>query len=500
MRPLFLLLLGLQALAAQAPISVGSDRHLFLDDTLLDLERCETLDRRMHPPRNLVRVMKPDQPWEALGFIFYASLVDFEGTAMLYYGAYDAEKGKHLCLATSKDGLHFERPNLGQTEHLGSKENNIFPMEAVEAGVFYDPHASQEKRFRLLHNKHWPSIEKGGVYLSNSADGIHWKEHETRLFPRVPDSQPSAYWNPDREVYGIYLRAWDPLRSIGRVETPDLEAPWPYDESVPPFHIWGEGKSPTTSTELPIVMRPDERDPKGVQLYTSTVFRYPWAKDVFLSFPAAYFLYKGTPLQDRQLNSNDGTFDIQLATSRDGISWNRYREPWVEPDYLEGLELNLVSMATGMIRRGRELHQYFIGWPHTHARPAFWDKNLEDRAEWMKKDLGGIYRATSRVDGFVSLSASNEPTVITTKPLEFTGKKLLLNIDTSGVGRATVALLDESGDAIGEFTHANCTPIHADAIDQVVEWETQPEFPTSQPVRVQVKMRNADLFAIEFGE
>ena len=40
-------------------------------------------------------------------------------------------------------------------------------------------------------------------------------------------------------------------------------------------------------------------------------------------------------------------------------------------------------------------------------------------AEWLKRDRGGIYCATQRVDGFVSMDAADTPGTLTTRPLLF---------------------------------------------------------------------------------
>ena len=422
---------------------------------------------------------------------------------MLYYGCYDGEKGKHLALATSQDGLNWERPELGLVDFEGSRKNNLFPFEAVEAGVLLDPVAPPDKRFRLIHNRHWPDPKTAGIYLSHSPDGIHWSPQSTRLHPRVPDSQPSAFWDPARERYAIYLRAWAPRRAIARVEVPDLETPWPFDESVPPLEIWGKEKVATIGTELPVVMQTDDRDPSNVHLYTSAVVRYPWAHDAYLAFPAAYYHFTGDRLKERALDGNDGTFDVQLAVSRNGIEWERFREPWVEPGHVDGLTLQLVSMGTGMIRRGRELHQYFVGWPHTHNRPVKWDRDLEDRAASRERDLGGIYRATSRLDGFVALVAGNEGGTATTPPLRIAGDRLILNIHTAGSGEATVAVLDAAGEALPGYTHDDCHLIHADEVDLPVAWKNHDRLPSGlaeKGGRLQFRLRTARIWALEIEQ
>jgi hypothetical protein len=224
------------------------------------------------------------------------------------------------------------------------------------------------------------------------------------------------------------------------------------------------------------------------------------APNVYLAFPAAYLTYKGPDWQARALNGNDGTFEVQLAASRDGITWNRWRRPYVAAGFHDGIDLRLVSMGQGMVRRGRLLYQYFVGWPHTHGRPVVWDHNLANRAEWLKKDLGGIYVATQRVDGFISMDAAYGGGVLTTRPLRFEGNRLCLNLHTSGSGSAKVAILDAGGTPIPGFTAADCEVINADAIDFQVQWQKGPDVGTlaGRPVRLQLLMRNTRLYAFQF--
>ena len=491
---------GTRANDATTVIDVGDQRQLFLDDALIDLEHSKNIHRSLNSPTSIQRVLKPEKPSEALGFIFYGSVVDDGGEVKLFHGSYDADKKKHFSLATSRDGLHFERPDLGLTEYRGNRHNNILPVEAVEAGVFLDLHAEPAKRYRLLYTRHWPDPATAGVYVASSPDGIRWAESDQRVFPFAPDSQHAGFWDEKVGRYVIYLRAWDPVRSVARVETENLEAPWPYDTSATPHHIWGEDKVPTPSRELPLVMAPDDRDLENVQLYTSAAIRYPFAADTYLAFPAAYRLFRGDEWKSRALNSNDGTFDIQFASSRDGITWNRLRDPYVAAGRHGGLDLRLVSMCQGMVRRGDVLHQYFIGWPHTHGRPVVWDKDLVDRAEWLKRDLGGIYCATLRLDGFVSLDAGDEASVITTRPLRFTGNRLLLNVHTDGAGSVRVALMRPDGTAIPGFGDSDAVAINADSVNQEVVWSGGPDVGplVDQELRVQITLRRAKIFAFQF--
>ncbi|HSI11154.1 MAG TPA: twin-arginine translocation signal domain-containing protein [Chthoniobacter sp.] len=486
--------------AQMGAIDISDRRQLFIDDMLLDLERTQNVARRLNGPHKIQQILKPEQPWEKLGFVFYCGVIDDGGTAKLYHSSYDAEKKKHCSLAISTDGIHWQRPKLGLRAYEGSKENNLLQMNSVEAAMFLDPHSPPEKRYRMVFTRGWPDPAKAGVCVASSPDGLHWSEVSERCLPFIPDNQPTAFWDERIGKYVIYVRAWNPIRTVARVEVDDLEKPWPYDASVPPLHVWGKDKIPTVSRELPTVLAYDEQDQPFLQPYTAEVLPYPGSPDVYFAFPADFQLYKEPQWKARGLTTNDGTFDVGFATSRDGITWNRWRQPYIPTGMYDDLDLRLVSMGFGVVRRGPWLHQYFVGWPYTHGRPEVWERDPASRAAWYGKNLGGIYCATQRVDGYLSMDAANGGGTLTTRPLSFKGNRLRLNVHTTGGGNARVALLDAQGTALPGFSADECEVIQDDAIDFEVRWKNGPDVNAlaGQPLRVQVTMRNAKLYALQF--
>ena len=83
-----------------------------------------------------------------------------------YKSPSDREMG--ICYATSKDGINWEKPDLGLIEYNGSKKNNIVWRGPHGAGVFKDMHEKDPaKRYKVIFQ---------GVFVSFSADGIHWSE------------------------------------------------------------------------------------------------------------------------------------------------------------------------------------------------------------------------------------------------------------------------------------------------------------------------------------
>ena len=486
---------------------LGCQRHLFLDDALIDIAQTRDVTRTLNPPRDIRRIMTPDKPWESLGFIFYSTVLEDEKEIKLYYGSYgwDGKILRNFCLATSQDGEHFERASLNQKVFDGKtyQTNFIFPT-AIETSVFIDPTATPEKRYRMVYSAGGiDNPDQGGVYTATSPDGIHWERNLTRLLPFIPDSQHTAHWDARLKKYVIYTRSWGRerrVRQVCRIAVEEIDKPWPYDASVPGTFPWGKDKTPTLGRELPAVMVPDEHDPENLDVYTNVVMPYPDAADAMLAFPAVYFKFNGPEWKGRALSGNDGNFEVQLATSRDGITWDRWRQPYVAAGYHDGLDLRLVSMAKGMVRRGRWLYQYFVGWPHTHGRPNVWDRDKSDGDAWTKKDKGGIYLARQRVDGFVSMDSAYAGGVLTTKPVVFEGNRLCLNLDTRGTGSARVALLDEGGKPLPGFAENDCESINADDTDCVVKWKDGVEVSAwaGKPVRVQIAMRNTKLYALQF--
>ncbi|MDA2926388.1 hypothetical protein MYX78_03995, partial [Acidobacteria bacterium AH-259-G07] len=64
------------------------------------------------------------------------------------YSEYAESKDWKLCYATSRDGIHWEKPNLGKVEFNGSKNNNILPADTLTP-LFWDRHETDPaKRYK----------------------------------------------------------------------------------------------------------------------------------------------------------------------------------------------------------------------------------------------------------------------------------------------------------------------------------------------------------------
>ena len=103
--------------------SFGTDNQLLFDDALI--EDKSGFELTLNPPEKAERpALEPETSWEAKG-VHASSVVEGEdGVHRLYYGA-TGEDGRSICLATSANGVDWERPSLGLVEYDGSKDNNL---------------------------------------------------------------------------------------------------------------------------------------------------------------------------------------------------------------------------------------------------------------------------------------------------------------------------------------------------------------------------------------
>jgi hypothetical protein len=490
--------------AGQGVRSLGSSRHLFIDDWLT--ERRENVALTVNPAQDRRLVVVADKPWERGGITNYCNVFydPIAAEYKLYYVPVHLESSPifRIALATSKDGITWEKPDLGVVEWQGNKNNNIVIDAQREGTVIIDPNAPDERRYGIL------SGDEPGIYYFSSPDGIRFNRSAEPVSSHHSDSQISTFWDEQRKKYCHYFKVYqgeigqwykgrqvtvhpeipypqnEPLgRSVGRYETASLADRW-----VEPFQC---------------VMARDPRDPGDMDLYTNAAQKYQLAPDVYVAFPTPYYHYNPAPrayLNEPALKiggkRNDGSIDTQLAVSRDGVTWTRYRTPYYPMWRYDDLYLQVVMGFPGLIYKPTHIEQYFAGYNFTHG-----DTNA--RVRYSGRELGGVFRSVQRIDGFVSADFAYEGGSLTTRPFTFDGKQLLLNVNTSASGEGRVAVLDEAGSEIEGFTSKDCRIVNGDFLDKAVQWadgSADVSKLAGRPVRLRFEMRGAKLYSFRFAE
>jgi len=491
-------------------IDLGSRPHLFIDDA--GISEMEGVQFVVNPPYVFQTAIDNDKPWDNIAE--YTSILDDgSGVYRLYYlNTHRPEGIDNIALATSIDGIHWEKPSLGVVEYEGSTDNNIVIGNLIPhpgGTVLYDPRDPKpEWRYKYLTAASVDDLPDTktteGLVIHTSPDGIRFTKQETQIAPFLHDSQAVLLWDNNIEKYVAYLRASDePLfknggRKVVRLETHNIMESWTYRPNPNP-HYGGDHELPYLSNELPTALRTDRFDPIGTDLYNNQVHVYERSPNVYLPFPTCYYHYRGERayLSWSGEGGNEGTGEVQLAVSRDGINFKRYRRPaYIKHGWHANHYTGWPWVYHGMIVRDNRVYQYVSFRTSGHGA-------IDVVPDAVGETYRGVMRVEQKIDRFVAAEFDYTGGRIVTDPIIFEGDCLVLNIDTGALGEARVALLKADGTPIPGFTTADCDIINADWIKRTVSWrqgDTNLSAWSGQPVRLEFECRGGRIFAFRFAE
>jgi hypothetical protein len=472
------LLLPLQMICAQDQpvLDLGSRLELFVDHYLID--RLEGTTLRLHPPIPAESVLSFDRPWEGL-FCGYVTVIRNGELLQLYYrgspsAGGDTTDSEVTCYAESRDGVHWERPNLNLYEVQGTRENNVILAHAAPVthnfAPFLDTHPGvpTEERYKALGGD-----IHSGLFAFVSADGIHWKKlHEEAVLKKgVLDSQNCPFWSETEGQYHCYLRTWTTgefqgFRSISRSSSDD-------------FLQWTDPE-PMSFGNTP-----------AEHLYTNQTIPYFDAPHVYISL-AARFMPGRRVVSESQMLAMGGEkkysgdcSDVVFLTSRGGTEYDRsFLESYVRP----GVGLEHWTSRTNYPARG-------IVPVGDHQMAFYLQRRYGQKDHYLQ-------RMRLRRDGFASVNASFQGGEMITKPFRFTGKNLVLNYSSSVAGWIKVEIHDATGKVLPGYALEECAEIFGDEIKRVVSWKNGSDLSalSQKPVRLRFAMKDADLYALRFSE
>lgn len=505
-------------------------KFLFLDDA--SVERLDNLTRTMHQPERRGAVFKPEVPSDGDMLWGRAPLwIPEEGLYKMFYSCSIPGEGFRMALATSTDGVHWERPNLGLVEFRGAKRNNHVP-EAF-AHILYDPRDPDPgRRYKALQSGEGES--QSGRIPMVSPDGIRWTKLDV---PPIPSSDTSSLchdpergrWIATVKMGGKYGRAagisvsedfehWSERRfffgtdyedqRLGRetirrrLADPGLAKPLFFEPD--PALGW---RPPEWLANLPGPYAQQARWVWQIECYSLPIFPY---EGLYLALPMIYHA-TGTGLPEK--DNTDGFHLIQLAMTRDleqPLTRLGNRQPFIGPSRIDehGLVGNYDRMqlmpTERPVEHGDELRFYYTGFKCRYAMHDRWPDGTprdpatlspSERADWLEDVHNAVCLAVLRRDGFVSLDAGADGGNLLTKPLALADGQLFLNIDAP-TGVATVELLDEAGQPLAGYAGADAAVVTGDAVRLPVRWKSGRALPAGRPVRLKIALRQARLYAL----
>ena len=477
-------------------IDIGDRRQHFLDDLLVD--EASRVSRYANRPDKYAGnpIMVADRPWEQGKYGGRVEGVEIVGQTVLY----DEEEGifkmwyvpwawedrrRPWCYATSADGFHWDKPDLGVVEYGGSTRNNMVGIHGEPSyyNVFKDLRdPDPQRRYKAQGEMHGPGghVPPGGMVNAYSPDGLHWTCNNKAVVlygPDVADASSVLGWDPKRRKYVGYFRPGHPLsheidgigrhrhiRTVGYAESDD-------------FEHW---------TPTRIMLAPDDKDRVDHQYQYFTAALYG---EFYVGFLMVH-------------KTHDQVWDTFLMSSRDGFHWT-----WVDrhDPFLGRGEVGTYDagymMPSGPILHDGRIWIYYSGFSAAHsANPS----------KLGEKDVITVALATLPEDRWAGLLAGPNQGRITTRPFTFEGSKLVVDVDASlpqSIPTETMnfdecevraALADPSGGVIEGFTFERSSRILKSGPHEVTWGEADLSRLQGEAVRLRLEIRNACLYSFQF--
>jgi len=462
------------------------DRYLLLDSRIIESTQNAKLTLgkiKKHPSNPL---FGEDKPWEIKFANLYPNVI-YDSQDKIYkcwYNPFIVDKSAKgmtweerenttythpgptremcVCYAFSKDGIRWEKLELGLIEYGGDRKNNVVFRGPLGAGVFKDPGTSDEARRYKMMMLAWQLTgtvaKRRHAAVAFSRDGILWSQMYfcPEINPVEVDGLFHPMWVPELKQYVAFARMRDrsrvlperyfgkkgAVRQIGRTTSPD-------------FLNW---------TKSEVVFEGEE---DHLQLYSMPVFRY---SNVFIGLPVVF-------------NIKTDRTHVELAWSPDTKRWYR------------------VSPGTPLIPNSEKRMAY--DWGTVYASKPVFTKN-EIRLYYGGADgrhgswnLGYFCLATLRPDGFAGYETTDRERLgtIVTKEVLCTAKTLRVTADVVMSGYVKVTIFDNKNKELAEGELITRT-----VTDAEVQWKEGFSFGSlkGNEIRLRFELKDAKLYSFSF--
>ena len=530
-------------------------RHwqFFFDDHVI--ARGTGLDRVVHRPKSMGVVIPNDQPWESKGVAPYFFARKPDGTFFCYYDAVEwvpdpegkiERNGKvqrdraqqyveRDAYATSKDGIHWEKPNLGLVEGPtvldwkafppfpspvgSSKANNLGVPFSVTDLALYGNVADPAKRYAIACD--------GQAYFAavipDFINDPHWRQ---KLVPSggtfSPRDKMLHFWDAGHEewvaITQMAVPHWLPAREMARFSSKDLKhwfseivlAPDPADPHRPDYYDEPMILSPFY-TEGVIIglmgwLHSDRTTPDGGPVMDKKpgdpAYGWPWPKTT--AHPTAWPWARKGPNEMRVTLSRDG-----------GRTWDRTssRQAWIPHGTEEDSPDRLVLKAVAPPVQVNDEDWFYIGiWGGDHLSTRADAKQATYYRDRLPKGRIALY--TQKRNRYVSLRANTQLETLITKPFVVTGDTLQLNVDATR-GRVRVAIAEYKPvltlkdttysidphlmeqNVLPGFTRDDCVPVEANSIEHTVQFKNGASLKALQGKKVVlfIEMLDSNLYS-----
>ena len=409
---------------------------------------------------------------DSLWIAYYGTVLAIDGELWMWYLGQgpDAHWHQRVCLARSKDGRTWEKPDLGLVEWHGSKHNNLVDMGEdmhVQACViFHEPdEVDPDKRFKMAFE---PRKHSARICVAYSADGMVWRES-----PRNPVGGRVEMAGGTKVDGCYYLAGQGGKHAVGVRQLVTCAS---YD-----FEHWTDatcsGLRRGNLSPQPLVAGKNT----GEQVHLGAAL---WNRgNVIIGF---FGKWNGHPSNDRRMV----TMDLGLAVSNDAL---HYSEPI--PDFpivsaaedgwgmkrRESLTLNFPALiqGQGFENVGNETLFWYAPWPEEASdgvRVTSWPR---DRLGYFSPYEGGIWvYGDGSGPHFVSA------------PIDLEGAAARLAVNVEGINAhssITAEIQDQAFRPVPGYDHGASQGPGGPGLAQTITWQNRDVIDgVTGPIRVRV--------------
>ncbi|MDA0990706.1 MAG: hypothetical protein O3A51_08150 [Verrucomicrobia bacterium] len=318
-------------------------------------------------------IIAPDEAWERGAALFaVATLTDeLSGELLLYYAARfpDSPLKNVLCLARSRDGISWEKPDCGDGTNIVMRGsgNTTGWGEFIPTTILRDTGEDDPAhRWKMVYWDRPDTALPPGVCLATSSDGLTWTPRLNRPIitnandaMSLIDTIPGVPMPLGRGRYVIYQQTWkfNPALPTDRDNLKGMHRR---------ISIWTSGRFAEGWVGPVTILEPDERDDDDLQFYWLTPFK---TRD------GAYGGFLNCH------HTTDQTMDVQLVSSRDGWSWTREndRTPILPLGPRGQFDCGLIVVAAPPVRWSGRVLVFYNGRPTVHdGQPRFAATGVSD--------------------------------------------------------------------------------------------------------------------------
>lgn len=360
-----------------------------------------------------------------------------------------------VCYAQSKDGIHWEKPNLGLVEFNGNKDNNILMKYAHGTSVFYDEkELDQNKRYKLMTKIEY-SFDNHFMAVAFSRDGIHFSDYiEWAKYNPQADTHNFVFRDNKTNRFIMITRIWkNGVRVVAKSESMD-------------FIHWSEPKE---------ILRGNGFED---QIYSMPVFQYEG-----LYFGVASIYHEG----DRTISDFD-LVDVKLKYATELDSWENVTEDCFIPrgkgSYPHGeFDCGCVYSSTP-VEINNKLYFYYMGGNGQHTN-------------FRETSFGTGHVEKDRFAYYMERNIEKEALLITSL-LNVYGNNLSVLSEVEKEGYIIYEIIDKDGRTLEGYSFVDCVPLkNTNTFKNMRFKDRDLEEIGNQSIKIKFKFKNAKLYALQ---